>query len=196
MSGRLSEALTGRRLGGALFVLGGIVVAAIVLWPSGDREPSKRGIQPVRLVSVPQLGIAFAHPRAWSRSIAGRVIRLRSPDRAATLTVASPLAGRHTRQVKGDLRATLREALRPAKIVRDGPAKIGRRPATSFELTGTAARKPIRMLVLVGSSRYRTYAITLLTPRRPSARRLVEAQQILATVRLTKPGAARLPSKR
>ncbi len=197
MLGRFPQALTGRRLGGALFVLGGVLVAAVVLGPFGDPEPSgKPKIQPVRLVSVPQLGIAFAHPRTWSRSVSGRVIRLSGPDRTATLTIASPIAGRHTQQGKDDLEAALRRRLRPAKIVRDGPAKIGRRPATSFELTGTSAGKPIRMLVLVGSSRYRTYAITLLTPRRPSAKRLAEAQQILATVRLPKPGPARLPSRR
>ena len=67
------DALTGRRLGGALFVLGGLVVAAIVLWPSGGDDDARgqapAKIQPVRIVSVPQLGLAFAHPRTWTRSV-------------------------------------------------------------------------------------------------------------------------------
>ncbi|HEV7804313.1 MAG TPA: hypothetical protein VGO80_00725 [Solirubrobacteraceae bacterium] len=187
------DALTGRRLGGALFVLCGVLVAAIVLWPSGDdgnAEPPK--VQPVRIVSIPQLGLAFAHPRTWKRTIAGRVIRLRSPDGAAVLTFASPTEGRHALQVKAQLKDLLRKRFAGAKIVRDGPARLGRRKVTSFEISGvTAGSGETRALVLVGSSAYRTYAVTLLTPALPSAKRLVEAQQILATVRLAKPVAPR-----
>jgi hypothetical protein len=183
------DALTGRRLGGALFVLCGVIVAAIVLWPSGDDGNGKPlKVQPVRIVSIPQLGLAFAHPRTWKRTLAGRVIRLRSPDGAAVLTFASPAEGRHALQVKAQLKALLRKRFGGSKIVRDGPAKLGRRKVTSFEISGvTAGGGETRALVLVGSSAYRTYAVTLLTPGLPSAKRLVEAQQILATVRFAKP---------
>lgn len=194
MLDRFLEALTGRRLGGALFVLCGLVVAAIVLWPGGDED--KPRIQPVRIVSVPQLGIVFAHPRTWTRSVAGRAIRLRTPDRSAVLTFSSPVKGSHTRQVKRDLKAALRKRFGSARVVREGPAKLGRRRVTSFEIKGTSAGDTVRILVLVGSTRYRTYAVALLTPGRPSAKRLAEAQQILATVRLTKPVRPKLPSKR
>jgi len=187
MRDRFLDALTGRRLGGALFVLCGLIVAAIVLWPEGD-DASEPRIQPVRIVSIPQLGLTFAHPRAWRRTVAGRVIRLRSPEGAAVLTFASPVAGRHTAQLKADLLQLLRKRYDGARIVRDGPAKLGGRPASSFEIAGVAAGgRETRALVLVASSRYRTYAVTLLTPGLPSAKRLAEAQQILATVRLVEP---------
>ena len=188
MRDRFLDALTGRRLGGALFVLCGLVVAAIVLWPEGDAsEPPK--IQPVRIVSIPQLGLTFAHPRAWRRTIAGRVIRLRSPERAALLTFASPVKGAHTRQVLADLKGELLQRFSGAKLVREGPAKLGTRDGRSLELDDVGADGSQRVLIVVASSAHRTYAVTLLTPARPSAKRLVEVQQILNTVRLSKPTA-------
>src|SRR4051794_7977271 len=152
MRDRFLEALTGRRVRGALFVLSGLIVAAVVLWPSGgggDATPPK--IQAVRIVSIPQLGLTFAPPRAWKRSIAGRVVRLRSPEGAAVLTFATPTAGRHVGELKADLKTLLLKQLSPAKVVRDGPAKLGVRPATSFELEGVAAGGETRALVLVAA---------------------------------------------
>jgi len=194
------DVVTGRRLGGALFVLGGLVVAAIILWPSGGSSPKSSPparIQPVRIVSVPQLGLAFAHPRAWTASVSGRVIRLRSPDGSGALTFTSPTAGHHTQRVRSETQRELLERFAPARVVRQGPAKLGTQPATSFELTGFSPDNDnVRVLVLVASTVDRTYTVTLLTPLKPSAKRLAEVQQILSTVRLTKPVAvpARSPS--
>jgi hypothetical protein len=68
---------------------------------------------------------------------------------------------------------------------------LGASKASSFEIEGvTAGGGETRALVIVASSRYRTYAVTLLTPGLPSAKRLAEVQQMLATVRLFKPTAA------
>ena len=190
MLDRFVEALTGRRLGGALFVLCGLVVAAVVLWPDGDDGDSATPkVAPVRIVSVPQLGISFAHPRAWRRTIVKRVIQLRSPDGAAVLTFASPVAGAHTLQVQADLKAELRKRFPRAKVVRNGPARLGSRDGRSLELSGIGAGGRMRVLVVIASTRFRTYAATLLTPARPSAKRLAEVQQILRTVRLTEPTA-------
>jgi hypothetical protein len=49
----------------------------------------------------------------------------------------------------------------------------------------------VRALVLVGDTRYRTYAVTVLTGATPSRRRLGEAREILASVRFSKPQALR-----
>ena len=188
MLDRFTEALTGRRLGGALFVLCGLVVAAIVLWPSGDGPPAKpTRIQPVRIVSVPELGFAFAHPTTWRRSIVGGTIRLRSPERGTLLTFTSPTGGAHTQRVKSEIKRILRSRFSPAKIVREGPGKLGARDATTFELEGFGTEGRVRALVIVASSRFRTYAVTLLTPTQPSAKRLAQVQQILRTVRLAQP---------
>lgn len=176
-----------RRLGGAALVLAGLAVAAIVLRPlftSDDAPP--RATPAGRIVSIPQLGLAFAHPRSWTRSIQGRVIRLRSPEGAAVMTFAS-VGGRRPKQTKAVLVRTLRARLKPAIVVRDGPGQLGTRTAASVEIVGLSPGKRDRALALVGDTAYRTYAITLITPNRPSRKRLLEATQILASVRLTKP---------
>jgi hypothetical protein len=187
MTGITPDALlTRRRLGGAVLVVAGIVLAAVVLWPRGDSGRATPP-QPVRLVSVPQLGLALAHPRTWKASTEGRVLRLRSADGSALLTFSAPVAGRHSMGVKAALKSALLERLRPSKVVRDGAGRLGDRQVTSFEVSGRAAKGRVRALALVDSTPYRTYAVTLLTGARPSRRRLAEVQQILGTVRLTKP---------
>ncbi|MGH2839298.1 MAG: hypothetical protein ACRDKY_00555 [Solirubrobacteraceae bacterium] len=187
MPGDVLEALTRRRLGGAVLMLAGIVVAAVVLWPAGGRDDRSRS-QPVRLVSVPQLGLALAHPSTWKQRVEGRVLRLRSADGSAVLTFSAPVRGRYPERVKAALRRALLKRLDPAEVVRDGPGRLGSRRVATFEIFGLAPnRKRVRALALVDSTPYRTYAVTLLTPGRPSRRRLAEVQQILATVRLTKP---------
>jgi hypothetical protein len=185
MTGVIPDALTRRRFGGAVLVLAGIAIAAFVLWPEGGDERSTRA--PVRLVSVPQLGLALAHPRSWKQSAARRALRLRSSDGSAILTFATPVAGRHSERVKAALKRALLKRLKPAKVVRDGPGRLGNRRVSSFEINGRTRAGRVRALALVGSNPYRTYAVTLLTGGRPSRRRLAEVTQILATVRLSKP---------
>lgn len=190
----LSETLTRRRLGGAALVLAGLVIAGVILWPAisgGGDDPPASAATPVRLVSVPDLGIAFAHPRSWTRTVRGKVIRLRSPGGAAIMTFASPVAGRKPKDVKAALLRGLRERLKPSTVVREGPGQLGRRTATTFEITGLSPVGRERALALVEDTKYRTYAITLLTPARPSRKRLLEATQILASVHLTKPLASK-----
>jgi hypothetical protein len=187
MHGPVLDALTRRRLGGAVLMLAGVVVAAVVLWPEGGSGDGADR-QPVRLVSVPQLGLAFAQPSTWKQSAEGRVLRLRSPDGSAVLTFSSPVAGRYPERVKEALKSALLKRLKPAEIVRDGPGRLGTRRVNSFELDGFGRRdERVRALALIDSTPYRTYAVTLITPGRPSRRRLAEVQQILRTVRLTKP---------
>ena len=72
--------------------------------------------------------------------------------------------------------------------MRRGPGKLGLHPVTTFELRGVDAQgEPVRALGLVGGTDYRTYAVTLLTPQRPSAKRLAEVKEIFATVRFAVP---------
>ncbi len=186
-----AELLTRRRLGGAALVVAGLAVAGVILWPTlvADDPPPARAAPEARLVAIPELGLTFAHPRSWKRSVQGRVLRLRSPRGTAIMTFAS-VGGRRPKQVKALLLRTLRSRLKPATVVRDGRGRLGTRSVTTFELTGFGAVGRERALALVDSTAHRTYAITLVTPARPSRKRLLEATQILASVRLTKPVAS------
>ena len=185
----LVELLTRRRLGGAALVLAGLVVAGVVLWPlvrsdddgAGAREPA------ARLVSVPELGYAFAHPRDWKRTVSGRVIRLRSPEGSAVMAFSSPAPGREPKRVKAALKKALTNGLKPATVLRDGPGRLGDRTVDSLEISGFSADGRVRALALVEDTVHRTYAITLLTPRRPSRKRLAEVAQILDSVEFSRP---------
>lgn len=181
-----TAALTRRRLGGAVLLLAGIAIAAVVLWPlGGDRETKPL---PVRIVSVPPLGLGFVHPRTWKRTVSGEVIRLTSPDGTLILLFSSPFDRPGTAFAKSEAKDALLKRFAPAKIVRDRRSPLGRAgKVQSFELTGERGDRLVRALVHVGSSRWRTYVITLLTGENPSRRRLTEARRILATVSFSKP---------
>ena len=211
MRDRITEALTRRRLGGAVLLLdritellatrtrvvgaglllAGVIVGMIVLWPGGDGDkppPRAKGKPlPVRIVSVPPLGLAFVHPKTWTRTVHERVISLRSPDRSIELFISSPYAKPAREAAKSVTKTTLLERFAPATIVRDGPEKLGGRTVVSFELVGKDKGKRIRALVLAASTDYRTYVVTLLSGAHPSRARLREARQILSTVRFGRP---------
>ena len=211
MRDRITEALTRRRLGGAVLLLdritellatrtrlvgaglllAGVIVGMIVLWPSsddGDKPPPAKGKPlPVRIVSVPPLGLGFVHPKTWTRTVHERVISLRSPDRSIELFISSPYAKPAREAAKSVTKTTLLERFSPATIVRDGPEQLGGRTVASFELVGKDKGKPIRALVLAASTDYRTYVVTLLSGEHPSRARLREARQILGTVRFGRP---------
>ena len=180
----INAALTRRRLGGAVLLLAGIAVAAIVFWPSG--EPATKKL-PVRLVQVPPLGLGFVHPTSWKRTVDKRVIGLRAPGGSVLVYLSSPVAGTQRSRVKAAAERGLRKQFAPATIVRDAPGRLGGRTAATFELKGREKTKTVRALVLVGDTPYRTYAVTVLTGATPSRRRLGEARQIIASVRFSKP---------
>jgi hypothetical protein len=196
MPARSNAALTRRRLGGAVLLLAGIAVAAFVLWPSGvwprgDDHSAAQKKLPVRFVSVPPLGLVFAHPTSWQRTVRKRVIGLRAPGGSVLVYFSSPVAKPARREVKAAAERQLRKQFAPAKIVREGPGRLGDRTVSSFELRGRSKAGPVRALVLVDSTDYRTYAVTVLTGPKPSRRRLGEARAIISTVRLGKPQALR-----
>ncbi len=183
----ITAALTRRRLGGAVLLLVGVAVALVVLLPGSDEASGPPKRLPFRIVSVPPLGIGFAHPRGWKRTVRKRVIGLRSPDRSTLMFLSSPVARPARKQVKDEAARALLRQFAPAKIVREAPGSLGNRPAATFELKGRDRSGVVRALVLVTSTPYRTYAVTILTGPRPSGRRLREASQIVGTVRFSRP---------
>jgi len=188
MPDRITAALTRRRLGGAVLLLAGIVVAAIVLWPGGGNDGRAGKPLPVRIVSVPPLGLGFVHPRNWKRTVSGEVIRLTSPDGTLILLFSSPFNRPGTGFAKAEAKSALLKRFRPAKVVRDGRSPLGRAGRVqSFELTGERDARLVRALVHVASSHWRTYVVTMLTGENPSRRRLAEARRILSTVNFSKP---------
>ncbi len=186
MPDRITAALTRRRLGGAVLLLAGIIIATLVLWPSGSDNNAKP--LPVRIVSVPPLGMGFAHPRDWKRTVAGQIIRLTSPDGTLVLLFSSPLDKPQAGFAKQEAKSSLLKQFSPAKIVRDARSPLGRAGnVQSFELTGERGEKLVRALVYVTATQWRTYVVTLLSGENPSRRMLTQARRILSTVNFSKP---------
>ena len=187
MPQRITAALTRRRLGGAVLLLAGIVIATIVLWPSGSDSNAGKTL-PVRIVSVPPLGLGFAHPRSWKRTVSGETIRVTSPDGTLVLIFSSPFDRPGAGFARSEAKSALLKQFAPAKIVRDGRAPLGRAgKVRSFELTGERDEHLVRALVYVTATQWRTYVVTMLTGENPSKRRVTEARRILATVNFSKP---------
>jgi hypothetical protein len=186
-------ALTRRRLGGAVLLLAGIVVAVVVLWPGGDK-PAKQRTLPARIVSVPPLGLGFAHPTSWKRSVSKAVIRLRSPDGSVSVFLSSPVARPAVDAVKTAIKDALLKQFKPAKVVNEGLEPLGLRSVPSFELRGRDRGKVVRALEMVDSTQYRTYVVTVVTREHPGARAMKEARAIIGTVRFGRPVAT--PAKK
>ncbi|MEA2156627.1 MAG: hypothetical protein QOE11_2767 [Solirubrobacteraceae bacterium] len=188
MEGDISAAQTRRRIGGAVLLLAGLIVAVLVLRGGGDKPAATVARHlPIRIVSVPPLGLGFAHPTSWRRKVTKRVIGLRSPDGSIVVFFASPLARPGVAAVKAEAEIELRRQFAPATIVNDSRQQLGNRSVASFELQGRDKGKTVHVLELVDSTQYRTYAVTVVTGAHPSRSRLREARQIVATVRFSKP---------
>jgi hypothetical protein len=196
MDERNTAALTRRRLGGAVLLLAGIAVAAVVLWPGGEAKPAKKRTLPARIVSVPPLGLGFAHPTSWRRKVSKQVIGLRSPEGSIVVFFSSPVARPAVDEVLAGAKQELLKQFKPAKIVSEAREPLGARRVSSFELRGKDNGKLVRALEMVDSTQYRTYAVTVVTGAKPSRERLREARAIIGTVSFSKPVATPAKNKR
>src|SRR3954451_14400152 len=121
-----------RRLGGAVLLLAGIVVAVVVLVTGGDDEPpAKPKPLPARIVSVPPLGLGFAHPTSWKRKVSKQVIGLRSPEGSVVVFFSSPAARPAVAQVLAGAKSELLKQFKPAKIVSEAREPLGARRVSS-----------------------------------------------------------------
>jgi hypothetical protein len=190
MEGDIPAVLTRRRLGGAVLVLAGIIIGVIVFFSVGnDKPPAKKKASAIRIVSVPPLGLGFAHPTSWKRKVSKQVIGLRSPDGSILVFFSSPLSRPAVAAVKAQAKTELLAQFKPATIVNESRQPLGQRLVSSFELRGHDKGKVVRALEMVDSTPYRTYAVTVVTGAKPSLRLLRQARAIIGTVRLVKPKA-------
>jgi hypothetical protein len=185
-----TAALRRRRLGGAVLLLAGVVVAVVVVLTGGDDKAPKPKPLPARIVSIPPLGLGFAHPTSWKRKVDARVIGLHSPEGSIVVFFSSPVDRPAVAAVLAGAKSELLKQFEPATIVHEGREPLGLRNVRSFELRGHDDGKVVHALELVDSTDYRTYAVTMVTGAKPSARRLREARAIISTVRFSKPAPA------
>ena len=134
-------------------------------------------------------GYSLRVPAAWRVEERPRVTRIVSPDRSVVVAIASPTSGRLPARVARDAERALAAAKPAARVVRRSPGYLGRRRVRTTELArpAGAGRPPAHILSIAGASRWRTYAIQVVTAMPPNATRFVEAGRLLASIRLTRP---------
>ena len=180
-----------QRLAIAAFTLAVVGVMTIVwVLAGGNEKPSEprlRGI-PAAEFKNPRLGLTVLYPHGWTSRAQRGVVRLTSPERSVTVAISSPTTGSFAPRVRREAVRALIGGYTPASIIRHAPGRLGRTPVVTTEIAGTdRAGNAVRILSTATATRWRTYAVQVLSSTRPSASRLLEAAAILRSITLTRP---------
>lgn len=179
----------------AAATLGGVAIMALVwlLAGGGGSDKSERASNtPVKQASAVidrRLGVQAAYPVTWTAAHGkARTLRLTSPGNAVTVAIASPSAGRFPAQVRAATERSIVGAFSPATVVGHSPGRISGLPVRTTEIAGRdRAGHPVRILSIVTATRWRTYAVTVVSAAPPPAARLIEARGILRSVTFHRP---------
>ncbi len=137
--------------------------------------------------TFPRLGISLGLPTGWKTSFRGSVLTAVSRDETVSVALSDaggPDAGRRVRRAD---RNELARLFKAGELSRQR-ANVGTASTVVTELVGRAKnRRPIRILSMGASSRFRTYSIQVFTVLRPANRRVAELRALLASVRYREP---------
>jgi hypothetical protein len=136
----------------------------------------------------PGLGLSFELPATWRTSFRGAVLTAAARDDSVSVALTNAGGARDGQKVRRADRTELARLFTAEQLSRQR-AKVGTASTVVTELIGqTRDRRPIRILSMGASSRWRTYSIQVFTVPRPIARRIAELRTLLASVRYRKPG--------
>ena len=173
----------------------GVLCAGLLIgWVVFRDDESRPGSDPENAPAVaantrtfPRLGISLGLPTGWKTSFRGSVLTAVSRDETVSVALSDaggPDAGQRVR--RGD-REELTRLFKAGELSRQR-AKVGTASTVVTELVGRARnRRPIRILSMGASSRFRTYSIQVFTVLRPANRRIAELRTLLASVRYRQP---------
>ena len=135
----------------------------------------------------PGLGLTFELPATWRTSFRGAVLTAAARDDSVSVALTNAGGPRDGQKVRRSDRDELARLFTAEQLSRQR-AKVGTASTVVTELIGqTRDRRPIRILSMGASSRWRTYSIQVFTVPRPIARRIAELRTLLASVRYRKP---------
>ena len=198
-TGDEDDARRERRLPKQLVAFAGVLLAGVligwVVFRDDDTPPVPATTtvagQPIAADArvYPKLGLTLDLPKGWKTSFRGSVLTAVSRDE--TVSVALSIAGgagtRIGRRVRRTDRTELARLFRAREIGRNR-AKVGTATTIVTELLGRARNgRPIRILSMGPSSRWRTYSVQSFTVLRPTAVRIAELRTLLASVRYRRP---------
>ncbi|HEV2774680.1 MAG TPA: hypothetical protein VGV90_03740 [Solirubrobacteraceae bacterium] len=135
----------------------------------------------------PKLGITLDLPKGWKTSFRRSVLTAVSRDETMSVALSAAGGADDGQRVRRSDRTQLARLFKANELSRHR-AKVGTETTIVTELVGRARnRRPIRILSMGTSSRWRTYSIQAFTVLRPTARRIAELRTLLASVRYRQP---------
>jgi hypothetical protein len=189
-----------RIVAGLLLAVVGVAIATALfdlnLPLIGDQESQDLGKPPAltEATTVREDGLTVGWPGTWSDSRVGGLggpLRLTSGDATASVAISAPAiirkpAGRQI--VLRDAIRAIRKNYSGVEVTRvRNPRPIDGYPTRQALISARNKRGiPLRILVAVAWKKKLAYVIEVFTAQNAPARRIVEAQTVLASVRLTK----------
>ena len=135
----------------------------------------------------PKLGITWDLPKGWKTSFRQSVLTAVSRDQTVSVALSAAGGARDGQRVRRADRNQLARLFRARELSRQR-AKVGTETTIVTELIGRARnRRPIRILSMGTSSRWRTYSIQAFTVPRPTPPRIAELRRLLTSVRYREP---------
>jgi len=156
--------------------------------PPAPATPTAAG-QPVAAFErvYPKLGITLDLPKGWKTSFRRSVLTAVAQDETVSFALSAAGGGGEGPRVRRSDRNQLARLFNARELSRNR-AKIGTATTIVTELVGRSRNgRPIRILSLGASSRWRTYSIQSFTVLRPPARRLAELRTLTTSVRFRQP---------
>jgi hypothetical protein len=177
---------------------GGLCAGVLIGWvvfggdDDGASTRAAAGPEAQRVATEPRdypgLGLSFELPATWRTSFRGAVLTAAARDDSVSVALTNAGGARDGQKVRRADRTELARLFTAEQLSRQR-AKVGTASTVVTELIGqTRDRRPIRILSMGASSRWRTYSIQVFTVPRPIARRIAELRTLLASVRYRKPG--------
>ncbi|MGI8429796.1 MAG: hypothetical protein ACR2OB_10930 [Solirubrobacteraceae bacterium] len=182
---------TGFALGVAIPV---VIIVVIVLFTTGGSgsQAKKRPPRPAKLPPLSQaytsssIGVVGLLPADWTARRGSGFVRLGSRDGGALIVIAAESNHSGTHALLLAALKTLTKHRPEIKLKLGRGTKLGGLPANSRVIyTRDARGTPIRILVAGARGKHLGYVVEAITLRNASVHDLVEAQQVVLTLRLT-----------
>jgi hypothetical protein len=175
-------------------LLAGVAAAVLALRGPGEKSEESAGIElpePADSLNDPRTGISLRWPAGWEPARRSDAIRVKSSDRRALIVVTAlpeyVETGEHQKPelVLADTLREITSTYSDVSVDQGAQQGIAGLPTRSAIVSGRNSKgSPLRILVAAAEGHRRPYVVTVFTAEDAPDRRFVEAQLILASIRL------------
>jgi hypothetical protein len=198
---RRARLRTPGQLWGRRTILAGLALIAIaavgglVLLADGDDGDSATPAQEFseeqqggldQTVDDPGSGISASWPSEWRKLERGEVTAFQSPDRTVMVAISAPTNAANADQLRRDAIASATAGYKNPEVRQGKGRTIGGLRAEGATISGNGPGGQSSSLVAVAAGKQNAYLLEVFTTANAPSGRLVEAQLILNSLRLTK----------